>query len=50
MTENAADIIINVQVVDINDNDPLFENTTYDFAICENLPVGSTVEVVTAAD
>ena len=49
-TENAADIIINVQVIDINDNDPLFENTTYDFAICENLPVGSTVGVVTAAD
>jgi len=49
-TENAAFLIINVQVIDINDNDPMFENTTYNFNICENLPAGSTVGVVTAAD
>jgi len=49
-TENAAFLIIHVQVIDINDNDPMFENTTYNFNICENLPAGSTVGVVTAAD
>ena len=49
-TENAASLIVNIHVVDINDNEPVFENTTYDFSICENLPVGSIVGAVTAAD
>ena len=42
-------LMIHVQVIDINDNDPIFENRT-NFNICENLPAGSTVGVVTAAD
>ena len=49
-TENAAFLIIHVQVIDINENDPIFENGTYNFNICEKLPAGSTVGVVTAAD
>jgi len=49
-TENAAFLIVHVQVIDINDNDPIFENRTYNFNICEKLPAGSTVGVVTAAD
>ena len=43
-------LIINIQVVDINDNDPAFDNASYSFSICENLMAGSLVGVVSATD
>ena len=49
-TVNEDFLIINIQVVDINDNDPTFDNTTYSFSICENLEAGSPVGVVSATD
>lgn len=41
---------IDVDVVDVNDNSPTFENTSYSVAIHENLPAGSTLLRVRALD
>lgn len=44
--------ILVVNVVDINDNDPVFQDASYIFTIAENLPVNPTMAIgtVTAID
>ncbi|WAR00850.1 DS-like protein [Mya arenaria] len=39
-----------IRVQDQNDNDPIFQKTPYEKVLAENVPVGTTVVVVTAAD
>ena len=44
--------ILTVNVVDVNDNAPMFQNTPYTFTLAENLPVDPTMAIgkVTAID
>ena len=44
--------ILTVNVVDVNDNAPMFQNTPYSFTLAENLPVDPTMAIgkVTAID
>ena len=41
-----AFIVVEVQVLDSNDNSPLFNDSAYNFELDENLPNGTTVGVV----
>lgn len=41
---------VQVEVLDVNDNPPVFEQDSYIFQIAENLPRGSPVGQVTASD
>ncbi|KAK6169010.1 hypothetical protein SNE40_020141 [Patella caerulea] len=43
-------VIINVEVEDANDNDPVFTNNTYNAQIEENAPINKTVIPVNATD
>ncbi|XP_013082936.2 protocadherin-23-like isoform X2 [Biomphalaria glabrata] len=42
--------IVEVQVMDVNDNPPVFAPLTITLTIPENLPVGHTVDTITATD
>ena len=48
--ELSGTIRIHIEVVDANDNNPKFENTSYIRTVPENLPVGSVVLQVFATD
>ncbi|XP_060561268.1 LOW QUALITY PROTEIN: protocadherin Fat 1-like [Ruditapes philippinarum] len=41
---------VHIEVIDINDNVPLFENTHYESSFPESTPVGTTLLKVTATD
>ena len=41
---------VKIQVVDINDNRPLFDRNTFEKAILENVPDGSEIVKFTAKD
>lgn len=41
---------LTVQVIDVNDEVPVFEESTYEAFITENQPAGVTVLVVSASD
>ncbi|XP_071083747.1 protocadherin Fat 4-like [Haliotis cracherodii] len=43
-------VIVSITVGDVNDNDPVFQNLLYNFSIAENVPLGSTLDYVTALD
>ncbi|XP_067685436.1 cadherin-23-like [Haliotis asinina] len=43
-------VIVSITVGDVNDNQPVFQNLLYNFSIAENVPLGSTVDYVTAVD
>ena len=43
-------IAVDISVIDANDNDPKFENGTYEVNVMENLPVGTTILRVRARD
>ncbi|XP_057698824.1 protocadherin Fat 1a isoform X1 [Corythoichthys intestinalis] len=45
-----ASVDINVQVKDLNDNDPVFESDPYRAVVAENLPGGTQVVQVKASD
>ena len=42
--------IIEVEVGDVNDNNPIFERSTYDVIVPEDAPIGMTVMRVNAVD
>ncbi len=42
--------LVNVRVSDVNDNAPIFANTTYTVDISESMSIGTEVIVVTATD
>ncbi|XP_069754250.1 protocadherin Fat 1-like [Narcine bancroftii] len=48
--EVASSVSINIQVKDVNDNQPVFEANPYKAYIPENMPAGTTVIQVTAND
>ncbi|XP_051871067.1 protocadherin Fat 1-like isoform X1 [Pristis pectinata] len=48
--EVASSVSINIQVKDVNDNQPIFEANPYKAFIPENMPAGTTVIQVTAND
>ena len=41
---------VTINVIDINDNSPIFAENMYEKSVPENLPVGSEVIIVTATD
>ena len=41
---------VHIEVIDINDNVPLFERTHYESSFPESTPVGTTLLKVTATD
>ncbi|XP_023653219.2 protocadherin Fat 2 [Paramormyrops kingsleyae] len=49
-TDVASLVSVNIQVQDVNDNQPVFEANPYRAFLAENMPVGATVIQVTAND
>ncbi|KAB0393240.1 hypothetical protein E2I00_003729, partial [Balaenoptera physalus] len=46
----AAEIPVCLEIVDINDNNPIFDQLSYQEAIFEDVPVGTVILTVTATD
>ncbi|XP_021115236.1 cadherin-23 isoform X3 [Heterocephalus glaber] len=46
----AAEIPIYLEIVDVNDNNPIFDQPFYQEAILEDVPVGTVILMVTATD
>nr|XP_044993449.1 cadherin-23 [Jaculus jaculus] len=46
----AAEIPVYLEIVDINDNNPIFDQPSYQEAIFEDVPVGTVILTVTATD
>ncbi|XP_074195663.1 cadherin-23 isoform X2 [Rhinolophus sinicus] len=46
----AAEIPVYLEIVDVNDNNPIFDQPSYQEAIFEDVPVGTTILRVTATD
>ena len=46
----SSDVSVSLQLVDINDNSPTFNQTSYQAHVMENQPIGTQVLVVTATD
>ncbi|XP_028018763.2 cadherin-23 [Balaenoptera acutorostrata] len=46
----AAEIPVYLEIVDINDNNPIFDQLSYQEAIFEDVPVGTVILTVTATD
>uniref|UniRef100_A0A8C6EJR5 Cadherin-23 n=1 Tax=Microcebus murinus TaxID=30608 RepID=A0A8C6EJR5_MICMU len=46
----AAEIPVYLEVVDINDNNPIFDQPSYQEAVFEDVPVGTVILTVTATD
>ncbi len=46
----SGSMLINVTVKDANDNDPKFDNATYEFFVMENIPASTIVGLVHAVD
>ncbi|XP_071785719.1 neural-cadherin-like isoform X1 [Asterias amurensis] len=47
---NSDQASVTINVIDINDNSPIFAENMYEKSVPENLPVGSEVIIVTATD
>ena len=47
---NTGTLTVSINVLDVNDNNPKFERTTYDVNIPENLPPGTSLVTVQATD
>lgn len=47
---SSTSALVTVQVLDANDNDPVFDQEAYQFSVEENLPRGALVGVVRASD
>ena len=50
LPHRAINFQVKIQVVDINDNRPLFDRNTFEKAILENVPDGSEIVKFTAKD
>lgn len=48
--KNSGTAVVNIHVKDVNDNNPVFANTTYVAKVYENLPAGSYVTTLSASD
>ncbi len=48
--ERTGNLAIEINIMDANDNDPKFENATYEKTVNENIPVGTTILRVRARD
>ncbi|KAM4852687.1 cadherin-23 [Thomomys bottae] len=46
----AAEIPVYLEIMDINDNNPIFDQPSYQEAILEDVPVGTVILTVTATD
>ncbi|XP_017404324.1 cadherin-23 isoform X5 [Cebus imitator] len=46
----AAEIPVYLEIVDINDNNPIFDHPSYQEAVFEDVPVGTIILTVTATD
>ncbi|XP_045882688.1 cadherin-23 isoform X2 [Meles meles] len=46
----AAEIPVYLDIVDINDNNPIFDQSSYQEALFEDVPVGTVILTVTATD
>uniref|UniRef100_A0A8D2JQ57 Cadherin-23 n=1 Tax=Sciurus vulgaris TaxID=55149 RepID=A0A8D2JQ57_SCIVU len=46
----AAEIPVYLEIVDINDNNPVFDQPSYQEAVLEDVPVGTVILTVTATD
>ncbi|XP_071071946.1 cadherin-23 isoform X2 [Dasypus novemcinctus] len=46
----AAEIPVYLEIVDINDNNPIFDRPSYQEAVFEDVPVGTVILTVTATD
>nr|5VVM_A Chain A, Cadherin-23 [Homo sapiens]5VVM_B Chain B, Cadherin-23 [Homo sapiens] len=46
----AAEIPVYLEIVDINDNNPIFDQPSYQEAVFEDVPVGTIILTVTATD
>ncbi|XP_048194924.1 cadherin-23 isoform X2 [Perognathus longimembris pacificus] len=46
----AAEIPVYLEIVDINDNNPIFDQPSYQEAVLEDVPVGTVILTVTATD
>nr|XP_035144778.1 protocadherin Fat 2 isoform X1 [Callithrix jacchus]XP_035144779.1 protocadherin Fat 2 isoform X1 [Callithrix jacchus]XP_054106910.1 protocadherin Fat 2 isoform X1 [Callithrix jacchus] len=49
-TDVVSLVSVNIQVIDVNDNRPVFEADPYKAVLTENMPVGTSVIQVTAID
>ena len=49
-TTQINEIVIVVDVTDVNDNDPTFEEALYSKSVAEDIPLGSEILVLTASD
>ncbi|CAL1545097.1 unnamed protein product, partial [Lymnaea stagnalis] len=50
VSPQSASVVVHIDVEDVNDNPPIFENSVFTVFIQENSPMGSTVAVITAVD
>ena len=50
MPSKSGSVMIDIEVQDANDNDPEFENATYEVYVTENVPIGSVITRVRARD
>ncbi|CAD7675722.1 unnamed protein product [Nyctereutes procyonoides] len=46
----AAEIPVYLEIVDVNDNNPIFDQPSYQEAVFEDVPVGTVILTVTATD
>ncbi|XP_077896986.1 cadherin-23 isoform X2 [Ictidomys tridecemlineatus] len=46
----AAEIPVYLEIVDVNDNNPIFDQPSYQEAVLEDVPVGTVILTVTATD
>ena len=49
-TQHSDLVVVNIHVIDINDNDPVFNNGSYHFTVEENLNASAFVNQVFATD
>ena len=49
-TPNSGTVTVDINVLDINDNNPEFDNQSYQVAVPENIPLGRTILNIHASD
>lgn len=45
--DHVVSTIVEVEILNVNDNDPVFENDTYSVELSENATTGSLIQVIT---
>lgn len=50
LQQHSSSQLLSIQVIDVNDEAPYFEESEYEAFIAENQPAGTTVLVVSASD